>query len=180
MVDARPENVAFVSEPIPQCKYFLASQCHPVVFDACADRDTTIYHVISTNGEAERDRLNFHYGEKHWQEVPSSGTVGIIAIVLCRMLGFRFQHIFGMDSCYSPGGDRHHAYPQALNDAEGAGEFVVAGRSFLCSAWQASQIGEFTDLLRYYGDEVCLDFHGDGAIAHLLKAGFAAEEGTAA
>ena len=169
-LDAREVNESFVHTPIPQCKYFLASQCHPRVFELCSGRDVTIFHVLSTKGEKERDRLDYHYGKGRWQEVPSAGTIGLVAIMLMRMLGFRFQHIFGLDSCYAPDG-RHHAYAQSWNDAEGAGTFWLAGREFKCSAWQASQVGEFIEFLKQHGSAVCLDIHGDGALAHVLKTG---------
>lgn len=170
VLDARPVNANFFKYDIPDCKYFLASQCHPTSFEAVEGRDVTIFHVVSTNGELERKRLDNFYN-KRWQEVPSSGTVGIVAILLCRLLGFKFQHIFGMDSCYSPHDGSHHAYSQPWNDPEGWGEFWIAGRKFKCSAWQASQCGEFLDMLKTAGDHVCLDIHGDGALAHILKTG---------
>ena len=99
VLDARPINAGFFKYDVPGCKYFLASQCHSSVFDAVAGRDATIFHVISTTNETERRRLDEYYGKGRWQDVPSSGTVGIVAILLCRLLGFQFQHLFGIDSC---------------------------------------------------------------------------------
>lgn len=170
VLDARPQNVSFLSEPIPRCKYFLASQAHPVLFDACEGRDVTMFHVVSTEGEQERKRLDRHF-MKCWQECPSSGTVGIVAICLFRLLGYRSQHIFGLDSCYKPGSKVHHAYSQPWNDAEGCAEFECGGRMFECSAWQASQSGEFVDMVRSLGDKLRLEVHGDGLLAHILKTG---------
>lgn len=170
VLDSRPVNVDFFRHDSKRCKYYLASQCHPSAFEALEGRDVTVFHVISTDGDAEKKRLDEYYA-KRWQQVPSSGTVGIVAIMLCRLLGFKFQHVFGLDSCYAPTDRAHHAYDQAWNDAEGAAPFWVAGREFNCSAWQASQCGEFVDLLTQIGNEVCLDIHGDGALAHILKTG---------
>jgi hypothetical protein len=88
--------------------------------------------------------------------------------MLCRILGFEFQHIFGVDSCYAPTGE-HHAYPQALNDDEGSGTFKTSdGRVFRCSAWQASQAQTFMEMVQVYHKEIQISVHGDGLIAHLL------------
>lgn len=169
VADARPVNAQFFEHNTPDCQYYLASQCHPKCFDAVEGRDVTLFHVISTASEMERKRLNQFYNNR-WQEVPSAGTVGIIAIILCRLLGFPYQHLFGVDSCYRMEGE-HHAYPQDWNNQEGSAEFWIAGRSFRMSAWQASQCGEFIDMVKTLGDQVSLDIHGDGVLAHIMKTG---------
>jgi hypothetical protein len=119
--------------------------------------------------KTEEKILLKHYGGR-FQFCPGAGTVGNCAILLCRMLGFRFQHLFGFDSCYAPDG-RHHAYPQPLNDKEGSRMFWLAGREFRCSAWQASAAGSFYDMIRAHKDMVSLSIHGDGVLAHMMKTG---------
>lgn len=169
VMDARPENLPFVEKPIPRCKYFLASQCDASLFDACVDRDLRIFHVISTEQEEERKILNDFYRER-WTQVPGAGTIGIVALLLCRMLGFKYQHVFGVDSCYAPDG-RHHSFAQPLNDSEGSAVFWCAGKQFRCSAWQASQAQNFVSVVKHHGDLLQLCIHGDGVLAHLLKSG---------
>lgn len=168
ILDAREVNAGFVSD-IPGCKYFLASQTHPSVFDACEGKDAYIFHAMADGSDRERALLDEHYAGR-WHATPSAGTVGVVSILLCRELGFRFQHLFGIDSCYSPG-MAHHAYPQAVNDAEGTALFRCAGRDFTCSAAQASQAGNFIDLIRANKDSIQLAIHGDGLLAHILKTG---------
>ncbi len=168
VLDAREENAAFLAEPVPGCKYFLASQCHAAVFEACEGRDVTVFHVAGEADAAMNKLFDDHYLGR-WTRVPTAGTVGMVAIMLCRLLGFRFQHLFGVDSCYRPDG-KHHAYDQPLNDGEGAILFRLAGdeREFLCSAWQASQVPTFIDMIRAWGSQVELEIHGDGLLAHIL------------
>lgn len=174
VMDARPENLPFIEKPIPNCKYFLASQCHPSLVDACEGRDVRLFHVISSEAEKERELLDTFY-MKHWHQVPGAGTVGIVALMLVRMLGFRFQHLFGIDSCYAPDG-QHHAYPQNLNDGEGSAIFWCAGRKFRCSAWQASQAENFRKVIAAHGEHLQLSIHGDGVLAHMLRTGAGLEE----
>jgi hypothetical protein len=170
ILDARPQNVDFLRIAIPHCKTMLASQCAPIMFDALEDREAYIFHAVAENADPEIEILDQFYGRGKWVRVPAAGTIGITSILLLRILGFRFQHMFGIDSCYKPDGT-HHAYPQALNDNEGAALFKVAGREFLCSAWQAAQARNFLDVIRVNGEHFELDIHGDGLLAHLLKTG---------
>lgn len=169
VMDARTDNISFLEKPIPRCKYFLASQCDASLFDACMDRDLRIFHVISSESEEERKILNEFYKER-WTQVPGAGTVGIVAILLCRMLGFKYQHVFGLDSCYAPDG-RHHSYKQEMNENEGSADFWCGGRKFRCSAWQASQASNFLAVVKHHGDLLQLAIHGDGVLAHLVKLG---------
>lgn len=170
ILDARPANVDFLSVEIPQCKTVLASQCAPEMFNAVMDRETYLFHAVSEGSDEEIAILDNFYGKGRWVRVPAAGTVGITSILLLRILGFPFIHMFGIDSCYKPDGT-HHAYPQALNDNEGAALFKVAGREFLCSAWQAAQARNFLDVIKVNGEHFNLHVHGDGLLAHLIKTG---------
>lgn len=178
MLDARPENVEFLEPAIPRCKYFLASQCDGAMFDAAAGRDVTLFHALGEGNDAEHRRLNDFYNRR-WIRVPTGGTVGVTSIMLVRLLGYRYQHLFGMDSCYEPAAGRHHAFPQALNDGEGTATFRIADREFVCSSWQASQARNFMDMIAVNGETVELEIHGDGLLAHLLKHGAAMPEAVA-
>jgi hypothetical protein len=100
------------------------------------------------------------------------------SLTVARMLGFRFMHLFGMDSCYSPEG-KHHAYPQEMNDKEGSGRMYWAltgngesrGREFRCSTWQASQAQNFRDFIAANGNHFRLHIHGDGLLAYMMRTG---------
>ena len=177
VLDARIENLAFVEEPIPNCKYFLASQCHPELFEACKDRDLTIYHIV-TFQEVEFALLYTYYGP-HFRVVPGGSTVGLRGISMSHMLGFRLMHLFGFDSCYAPDG-RHHSYEQKWNDKEGATTMWAelkgpstqgATLKFRCSSWQAHQTEQFFRFLKSNGNEFKLDIHGDGLLATMLRTG---------
>lgn len=176
VLDARPDNVEFLDVTVPQCRYLLASQCHPALFDMCEGRDTTLFHAVSPDSAEEVKILDEFYA-KRWVRVPTAGTVGVTSIMLCRILGFRFQHLFGLDSCTREDGV-HHAYPQALNEGEQVLAFEskifnATGRKFHCSAWQAAQAHSFVDLIKVNGEHFQLTVHGDGLLAHILKTGAA-------
>lgn len=172
MLDARPDNAEFVREPVPGCKYFLASQCDPSVFNMVEGRDVTIFHGITEDADVEIKRLNAYYKER-WTRVPTAGSVGLTSIFVLRILGYKYQHLFGIDSCYQPDTHKHHSFSQPLNDNEGTAVFKIGGREFECSAWQASQAKSFIDLLSVHGEQINLEVYGDGMLAHILKFGCA-------
>jgi hypothetical protein len=179
VLDARPENAEFIID-IPGCKYMIASQCAPETFAACEGLETYIFQSVGSDDSKHKgmwDVLNTFYDHR-WVNVSGGSTVGLRAITLAKMMGFQFQHLFGIDSCYSPDGE-HHAYPQALNDGEGSSRMYLAlkngdksaGKEFRCSTWQASQAQQFKDFLAVNGNHFRLHIHGDGLLAYMLKTG---------
>lgn len=170
MLDARPENVDFVRDSIPHCKHFFASQCAPAVFDITEGRDVYLFHAIAEESKEEIDVLNEFY-DSRWLRIPPAGTVGIVSILLMRYLGYRYQHLFGLDSCFSPRDQRQHAYSQPLNENDGSAIFKIAGREFECTPALASQAKNFMDVLQTNGEFLNLEVHGDGMLAHILKTG---------
>lgn len=169
VLDARETNLRFVEQDIPDCKFFLASQCHPSLFDAVKGRDSYIFHVCATDSLEEKKVLDDYYVEQ-WQAVSGTCCVGFRALCLFRTLGFQLYHLFGIDSCYAPNG-RHHAYLQPENDDEQKLEVACGDRNFEVSSWQLSQAIHFVELLKHMGDQFWLDVHGDGLIAHMIATG---------
>lgn len=166
VVDAREFNKRFVEPAIPNCRYLIASQCHPAVFDALPKDQVVMWHAAMYDELIEE--IDSIYGPKgeSWFPVLGGSTVMLRAIPLLRMLGFKRLEIYGFDSCLM--GDQHHAYAQAENESETVVKVTVGGRVFHCHAWMASQLQEFVDIMRLMADEVQLAVHGDGAIAHII------------
>lgn len=166
MVDARPFNARFTRPAIEGCKYLLASQCDPSVFEGLPKDRTYLWH---TSEATIRDILEANY--KAWWPVPSCSTVLLTGLLLLRMLGFRKFHLFGCDSCISAD-QQHHAYKQTENDGELAIPVTVTGgRVFWCSGWMVGQAQSMLDLVKFMGDEIELEIYGDGLLAHILKTG---------
>jgi len=164
IVDARPFNARFTRNVVDGCKYLIASQCDPSVFEGLPSDRTLIWH---TSAEDFRDLLNERYGA--WHGIPGGSTVLLRAIPLMRMLGYRKFHLFGCDSCLT--GDRHHSYAQPENDGVPVFDVIVGERTFQCHPWMASQAQEFVDLIRVFGEVIELEIHGDGLLRHILNHG---------
>ena len=162
-VDAREFNTRFVEKIIPECKYFIASQCHPSMFDKLPKQQTFIWH---TSAEDINDLLAEEY--KNWYPVPGGSTVLLRALPLFRMLGFKRFHILGCDSCLEDGA--HHAYEQKENDNQVIIPVTVGNKVFYCNPWMLSQAQEFIDMVKMLGDHVELEIY-DGLLRHILETG---------
>lgn len=177
ILDGREANVSFLTEAVPGCKTYLASQVHPAVFDQ-AERlglDVAVFHDGSE--PAVNEILDAYY-LGHWQSVPGGTTVATRAIGLLRMLGYVRFELFGIDSCWSAGpeGPLHHAFPQAQNDADSRLTLTIdAGddcppRQFLVAPWHLKQLDDFLLFIAKAGGQFVLNVHGEGLLAYALRA----------
>lgn len=159
MLDARPQNVEFVpSDKVP--KYY-ASISDPSVLEA-AGEDLIYWHPHQS---CCHDHIKHHPSAAF--EIGGGTTVGLRAIVIAYILGYRDFRLFGFDSCYR---DTHHAYPQSLNDGEKTVEVHVAGQSFRCAPWMVSQAEEFKELIQILVNKGCeISIYGEGLIQSIVQ-----------
>jgi len=177
VLDARPFNKKFLQPIVDDCVYFLASSCHPSLFDGLPKDRTYLWHVALS--EEILPVIREHFGKEHdeWWATPGGSTVMLRAICLLPFIGYYKMHIYGMDSCMI--GDKHHSYAQPENEHKNIISMAVKAtdvegipaRMFQCQPWMASQAQEFKDMIPMLGDHVLLDVKGDGLIAHMLKTG---------
>jgi hypothetical protein len=173
ILDARSFNARFVDPPIAQCRYLLASQCHPDTWAAVAGRpDVWIWHAIGPENELRGELDAFYL--KCWTAISGGTTVVMRAIALLRTLGFLRMDLFGVDSCVLDGA--HHAYPQPENAGDAVRPFTLHPtghpervRTFHATAWQAKQLEDFLQMVRINGHQFLLNVHGDGMLAYALQ-----------
>jgi len=166
MIDAREHNAGFVQNPIDRCKYLIASQCHPAVFEALKDNTTFIFHCGSI--ALEKPILDRYYFGNYFPVIGGS-TVILRGLSVLRLLGFENFEVYGFDSCYM--NDKHHAYKQHENEGEELAEVKLDGKIFQCSPWMFSQAKEFIDITKAIGEHFNIAVHGDGLISHIIKTG---------
>jgi hypothetical protein len=104
--------------------------------------------------------------------------VGLRTLWLAAFSGFRTIHMYGIDSSYADDGT-HHAYAQALNDAEHVVEVIRGEKTYRCSAWMLRQAAEFSetwnDLRNYVDPEtgrpspVTVHVHGTGLLPDIAR-----------
>ena len=163
MLDSREFNHRFTDPIIDECKYFIASQCHPKVFDKLCNNDVYIWHCA---GDTDNEHLLEEKYKGKYYPVMGGSTVTFRAIHLLRMLGFCKFELFGFDSCIM---DDHHAYQQPENDEEQEIEVVLGDRKFRCTVAHFQQAKEFVQLVSTTGDHYELSVHGDGLISYIIK-----------
>lgn len=190
MLDARASNARFVRNPHEKCRYVIASQCDPLVFDTIIDQgvDPIIFHC-----ELGTDKLisllDRHYFGAYYLVIGGS-TVTIRTLMAARMLGLSKFHVYGFDACYLDGKD--HSYPQPENakdarikvtvtigkdndikvdesDIAAVQENAFASRIFECAPWMAVQLDEFAQMFKMAGHLFELNIVGDGMIAWTLE-----------
>lgn len=160
MHDARPENLSFVPQGETICYY--ASQCHPSVLDAAAER------LVCWHPHSETCIDAIGESSKGPTMVSGGSTIGLNAISLAYILGHRNFLLFGFDSSYAEGA--HHAYPQALNDAELVLEVQAHGQTFRCAPWMIQQSEQFVTLARQLVALGCeLTVYGSGLVPTLAQ-----------
>lgn len=163
MLDARPENASFVRNPQKGTKYYVASQCAPAVFDALQGFDVTVFHCF-TDGVLE---LVKDTKDKTVALLGGGTTVGMKAMHIADLFGYREIQLYGMDSCYE--GNDHHAFPQPMNDNERIVDVFYGDKTFRCAPWMSGQATDFIEfLMRYTGT---VKVAGSGLLAHIAKTG---------
>ena len=173
VVDARAENARFVEPEIPECRYFLASQCHPALWDAVRGRPKVgIWHAEMKGDDPCPKALDDYYLGA-WVPIIGGTTVGSRAIGLCRTLGYLRMHLFGIDCCYV--GEDGHAYAQTENEADQRipvtfhpSDRPDLTRTFTVTPWHVRQFEDLVKLGRAQGQHFQLTVHGDGLLAYAL------------
>lgn len=169
MLDARPENVEFVKSPHDRVTYYLASRCHPSVFEALSGQNVVMWHSLLLDGQTVDPELENLLGQdRPWCLIGGGGTIGMRAMVLGYQLGYRTFHLYGYDSCFQD--QRHHAYSQRLNDQDKAVAVRVRDREFICAPWMAVQGEAFkAQAVKLLSDGCRIVCHGDGLIPYILN-----------
>jgi hypothetical protein len=160
ILDARPQNAEFIR---PAAEYLLSSQCAPEVFDKATGKVTLWHPHIDGIEELLKD-----VKDKPVHLIGGGTTVGLLAMSLAYLRGYRKIHLYGFDSCYR--GSSHHAYVQTLNDGEPIIDVMFNGKSYRCAPWMAGQAQQFDDLASYLIAHGCIiTAHGDGLIQDILR-----------
>ena len=132
IVDARDVNARFVGG---DWVHYLASQCHPSLF-AKAEGKVILWHEATCDEFVPKGRAVTLIG--------GGTTVGMKALCGAYAQGFRYIHVYGMDSSFED--DRHHSYAQPENDRDAQIDVNVEGRRFKAASWMIRQVEDFISL----------------------------------
>lgn len=156
MLDARPENIAYVPSDTATVQRLYSAQVDTAVQDATPARKTT-YWLPFYPGLPEHLGIEAAF-------IGGGSTVGLQSLSLLHHLGFRVFHLYGYDSSYEQ--DDHHAYAQTGNDGQAKITVEFEGIKYVSSPWMVAQANEFRDLaanlVNAGGAEVHV--HGNGLL----------------
>lgn len=158
LLDARP-HIADLIEARPDVFYFVASTCHPRVFDKLKNSKVILWHPSGAPGISEalpRDTPMIGGGT----------TMGIRWLNLGHYMGFRKFEMHGLDSSYR--GGQTHAYPDSRDGKAGTIEIngYFTDNNFLtqCVDWF-----QMSELLHMDDDRPLVNFHGDGLLQSMVR-----------
>jgi hypothetical protein len=150
------EIIADIFTPDKRVKYYVASMCHPKVFEKLEGHDVTMWHAQHNIGE--RDIIG------DVLMVGGGCTVGLRSINLAFTLGFRDFHLYGYDSSFD---GKRHAYDQQVDNNKI--DIVCKDRTFSTTLDMAAQAQDFQNLILNHGHLFKLQTHGDGLLPYLHK-----------
>jgi SAM-dependent methyltransferase len=156
IVDARKSNVHFLGAAK---HHYLASQCDPGVVDEA--KGVTLWHQQYPE-DMEQFEAALPIEQPETALVGGGTTVGLSAMSLVYILGYRKIHLYGYDSSYR--GEAGHAYVQ--NDSQAIPcKVTVAGKMFLSTLAMAQQAEFFPRLSDKLIDAGCIiTLRGDGLL----------------
>ncbi|HUY67738.1 MAG TPA: 6-hydroxymethylpterin diphosphokinase MptE-like protein [Alphaproteobacteria bacterium] len=138
-----------------------ASQCHPEVLAraAAASKRVTLWHPMI-------DGIRAVMGAKPAAFIGGGTTLGMRAITLAFVLGYRHIHLFGFDSSYRDAA----ATPPGANDNDRPITVEIDGRVFASTPRLAQQVNEFRLLMQRLGPQgIALTMHGDGLLPYVAR-----------
>lgn len=158
LLDAR-EHIADLIEPRKTVFFFVASTCHPRVFDKLAGCPVGLWHPAGMPG------IEYEL-PKDTDMIGGGTTMGLRWINLGYYMGFRRFEMHGLDSSYR--GMQTHAYPDR-RDGE-APNLVIDGYPTAINFLQ--QVKDFLELRAFFAgldDKPTINLHGDGLLQHMAR-----------
>ena len=153
MLDARDCNTAFVEDLSAYTQPLLASQCHQEVFKRVAGAQVFHLNTPSTHAVFKDEPLY----------VGGGGTIGLTAMILAYVLGYRRVILYGFDSSFE--GESSHVAPQAQNSGQNTLDVWIEDRKYSTSHAMAQQVMDFFPIyhgIRELAPEFTVDVIGRG------------------
>ena len=161
-VDPRPHKIKLVGTPHKDVEYLIASACHPEYFKHLENYNVKLWHIFDPNDEPMR---TLPRGE--WALTGGCGA-GLRAMALARFMGFKEQHIFGMDGNYGSEEKTGSHASDHPNQAPPACVVEYDGKTFHTTpafAEAARQTWHELDALA----DITVKFYGEGLVQVMSK-----------
>jgi hypothetical protein len=97
--DPREHKCFFLKNPHPQTRYYIASHCHPKMFEMLRSHKVTMWHGF-TDDDLHRQCANLYRLDRKAVLLSGGTNVGMRALIVGRHLGFRKFVVHGIDCSY--------------------------------------------------------------------------------
>jgi len=170
-MDPRKHKVSMLT-PHRDVHYFMASVCHPLMWEKLQGFSIALWHCVSGNQTLE-------WVKKHDPDtllVSGGSCMGLVAIHLAGCMGFNHFELHAYDGCYREG--RRHA-GKHLGHLHGTIDTKIWGNWYKTSRIMENSNIELQNLFNWF--PVFAVFHGEGRnqkFAELTKLPNIAIEGT--
>lgn len=161
------EHIADLIEADRDVRYYVASVCHPSVFEKLKKCEVVLWHITPNSTGAAPDALKaLNTMQSGWLAIGGGCTMGLRWLNLGYTLGFRHFEMHGFDSSFRDGAT--HAYPDRADAKE---HLQVEGRSTRANF--LAQISDFFRNLHTFSqpafDPIVINVHGDGLLQDLFR-----------
>lgn len=167
LMDSTEAVSTFVNRPHDGCTYYLASQCHPSMFEKLIDADADVVMWHAHLDDASNKAIEAF--DPDATILAGANTAGLHALAIEYMKGVRKLRVYGMDSSHRPSGD--HAYDNSQQTKTDEIEFFFEGERFLSTGTWAAQAEMFCRFWpRYFNLGMRIDVIGDGLLPAMARA----------
>jgi hypothetical protein len=164
-MDARAHKAMTSLPPVPGVTYLVASVCTPAYFDALQDANVVLWHTVSSNWDDELKWVSEH---DPGQFVICGGTtIGLTAVHLGGLMGFRRFAIHGMDSSFANRDGTRHAGPHHGKVQPVSRVWPAAGKKYYTTPIMSNAAAESVNLFQDY--PIIGVFYGDGLTQALIR-----------
>lgn len=165
--DPDPITANYITKPQFSTIFLVATQCDPLVFDTLKLNAIYMWHCYNEDFEAFKDI------EPEFQAVGGGCTVGLRALSLAIMMGYKDIHFFGFDSCLGEN-RKHHAYDFTTDTEELGSIYAIkldpnSDKEYVVAGYQLAQAQHFKDFYEHYNDIFNPTFHGEGLLPDLYR-----------
>lgn len=160
-VDPRPHKVEFTEKANEGVHYFMASCCDPKAWENLKGKRVTVFHCY---GDPVVDKWIHEQGEEG-AAAAGGTTVGLRAMEVAGLLGFRKFLIHGMDCSFDQ--ERHAGRHPNETDMEIV--VKVNGRQFRTSPQLYEAAREFVELFLKHRIDAEVAVYGDGLLPELMR-----------
>lgn len=163
-LDSGEEHIKVLQKPHKDVIYFVASQCHPNVFEALEGYNIRMWHNYNKGTPALLKEL----GEEG--NIFAGGcSVCLKSVNIAAAMKHKVIHLYGVDSSYGKDDEEDHAYVSEFDEAPTEIFTVNAGeKAFRARGWMIQQSQDFQvqyNQCKSFG--IKLTAHGEGLIPHL-------------